>query len=225
MLRALQAQKQTYAFFAEFKEFDYRQVTAARQFTQGVSAEQKLIQQEGLKAARIGLAVHLVVIALEFAWTLATHHIPLDSVEFNHLIAETIAKVLWAVIQFALSINPYTALFFAVIHVIDAILAVACTIHKDAQGGTSSGGEFFEKYICPGITGYIIKGITFVLNDTTLLMDLEKDNQFDVVFDPPTITTTDNASGIAVGNTLTLSATITANAYTGHPNWMGYIWN
>ncbi|MFZ1754297.1 MAG: LamG-like jellyroll fold domain-containing protein [Caldilineaceae bacterium] len=225
-LRALQSQKEQFSFVAEFKEYDFQLGLKGQQFLNGVSQEQTQIIEAGRKAVKIGLVIELALIGIEFAWTLATLDIPTDSVDFNHLIANTVAKVLWAGIQFALSFNPYTALFFAVIHTIDAILSIACSIYEETQNSPNQGQEnTAEKIICPGISGYIVEGITLAINDTTLLMDLEKEDQLEMVFDMPVVTGVDQAGGIAVGNTLALSATITANAYTGHPNWMGYIYN
>ncbi|MEZ4705562.1 MAG: LamG-like jellyroll fold domain-containing protein [Caldilineaceae bacterium] len=184
---------------------------------------------EFVKTAKIGLAVELTLIAVEFAWTVASEDIPLDSVEFNRLIAETVASIIVAVVEFAIVLsNPGTAIVFVLVHILDAIIAVICAV-ADPNGKERQKDATIQdatiRYACKGFAGLITEALTYVLNDTTLLMDLERETQFDVVFESPTITVADKASGFAVGNTLTLSATITANAYTGHPNWMGYIWN
>ncbi|MCB0188803.1 MAG: hypothetical protein KDE31_31250, partial [Caldilineaceae bacterium] len=189
------------------------------------SSRKTMIKAEALKWAKVGLAVELTVIAVEFAWTLATHHIPVDSVAFNQLIAKTIAQVIWAIVQFVLLTNPYTAVAVVVIAIWDGFAAIQCQI---LRGLVLEEGEEEPESLtafCRGVTSYIVEGVSLAINDTTLLMDLERDNQFDLFFDEPTITPNGTASGYAVGNTLNLTATIEANAYTGQPNWMGYIWN
>ncbi|MCB0184983.1 MAG: hypothetical protein KDE31_11990, partial [Caldilineaceae bacterium] len=185
------------------------------------------LEPKYLKAAKVGLAVELATIAFEFALTLAIEKIPLDSTEFNQLVAHTIASVVVAVVQFAIIVsNPGFAILFVFVHILDALLSLVCTITGDGKKEVTYDANGIATYVaCHGIAGTVTEGLTYLINDTTLLMDLENENQFEPFFGISNITVADEAGGFAVGNTLTLNAIITATAYTGKPNWMGYIYN
>ncbi|MEZ4705569.1 MAG: LamG-like jellyroll fold domain-containing protein [Caldilineaceae bacterium] len=185
----------------------------------------KAVQEVGHRIVLAGYIAEVAVIAFTTVMTILDNDIPVDSPAFTQVIVDAIAEVIVLTIRLALILNPATAPFIFALVFFDAILHIVCDIAFADTPESNKGAGFVKRWICPGIAGWIARGVAFAINDNTLLMDLERDNQFDTVFETPAVAVVDKASGFAVGNTLTLSATITANAYTGHPNWMGYIWN
>ncbi|MCA9240258.1 MAG: hypothetical protein KDA37_08665, partial [Planctomycetales bacterium] len=83
--------------------------------------------------------------------------------------------------------------------------------------------EGFVYYACKGFSGVFEHLLALAINDATYVMDIQNANGLETAF-ATSVTSAGVASGLAVNNTLGLSTVITANAYAGQPNWMGYLY-
>ncbi|MEZ4684366.1 MAG: hypothetical protein R2932_60160, partial [Caldilineaceae bacterium] len=171
--------------------------------------------------AAVGLAVDLAVIGIFTTYTIIANDLEPGSPAFNQVLAMAYAQALVATLTFALLfLLPGTNVVLAVILFIDAIVSVVCEATGVKQDSTKDTGY----WLCGGITGLLTKALTYVVNDTTQLMDLTKSDHLAVGFQAPVLTVTADTGGVAVGNTLSLTADITNTAYAGKPNWMGYFY-
>ncbi|MEZ4867015.1 MAG: LamG-like jellyroll fold domain-containing protein [Caldilineaceae bacterium] len=172
--------------------------------------------------AAVGLAVELTVIGAFFAYTVITQHLEPGSPEFNQALAMAYAQAIVAVMTFVLiaafATIPGVNLLLAAILFLDALASIVCEAAGVQQAKTSDWGY----WVCGGLTGALTKGIALAVNDTTLLTDVAREDHLDISFEEPGLTVNGNAGGMAVGNTLHLTASITTTAYAGHPTWMGY---
>ncbi len=75
-------------------------------------------------AAGIGLVIAIVISWVMFAYIIGNSDIAPGSVEFNTLLAQTIAATILAVIQFALSLTIVGAIIVAILGIIDLLLFI-----------------------------------------------------------------------------------------------------
>ncbi|MCB0086345.1 MAG: hypothetical protein KDE54_00400, partial [Caldilineaceae bacterium] len=198
-------------------EFAAAYNSALQSFARAENASRWVANKPSVYMARLGLVFDLALIGYTFTNTVISQHVALDSPAFNQLAAQAVAQVIVAASSYALTVlaaaSPGLNILLVLVLLVDAVISIVCA------------AENRHDWWCGGINGLITKGITYAINDVTLLMDLEREDQFTVDFDTPTLKAVDQVEGFAVGNTLALSATITANAYTGHPTWMGYLYS
>ena len=163
------------------------------------------------------LVVGAAVASFVFAW--ASGQITPGSPEFAQKLAFEISTIIVAtVVLVVLTVATGGIILgvLAVIAVIDAVAAIIC-----AAVGVKPGSEV-DQWVCGGLTGALVKALTYVINDYTPLVDLTHSGRLDNSMNTPTITQQTGTPGFVVGNGINLTTNITSTLYFGHPNWMGY---
>ena len=173
----------------------------------------------------IGFAISVgkAVSAFIFSW--AEGNVRPGTPEFAEKLAYEISQIVVSAIQLvvtlvALSFGVASIVLgvFALIAIADVIAAVICASVQIKPGSA------VDQWVCGGLTGALIKAITYVIHDYTPLVDLGHSGRLDMTMETPAVTMAANASatGFAVNNSLNLTANITSTLYFGHPNWLGY---
>lgn len=184
-----------------------------------------------LKAQRIakawgvaGVVISGATAALTIGVALANGRFQTDSPQFSRFLAEQIAGVIVDVfiaildVLIVLSSIPILGLFLAFIAVVDAVVGAVCAVTKFSESDPT-----LASWVCGGITGALAKGLSYVINDTTPLVALARDDRLDLNIGAPTLGNETSIYGMIVGNSITLTGTVTTTLYMNDPNWLGYI--
>ncbi len=171
-----------------------------------------------------GLAAQIASSGLTLTLALASGRVQADSPAFSRLLADQIGAIIVETFLAILSLVAVTAGIFALSHflfflsIIDGVMMAVCSaFHLGADAN-------FNRWFCGGISGAIANALSYVINDTTPLVDLKRSDRLDVVLDTPTFGNESGQDGVLVGNSVTLSGTVTNTLYMDDPNWMGYLW-
>ncbi len=164
------------------------------------------ISKAGMKAGVIGLIVGAVVAVGAFIAMWVVSGVSFGSLAFNSMLAGTIATIVVAVIMLAITMIPVVGqIIAAIIALIDSVIFALCTAFGWSEGGAHS--TPVSKWVCKGISGLMSELIKWAIYSNTIMVDMDADDRLDIqdfqqnVFDP--------TKGIAVGNALAMSATVT----------------
>ncbi|MCB9433303.1 MAG: hypothetical protein H6668_15110 [Ardenticatenaceae bacterium] len=184
-----------------------------------------------LKAQRIakawgvaGVVISGATAALTIGVALANGRYQTDSPQFSRFLAEQIAGIIVDVfiaildVLIVLSSIPILGLLLAFIAIVDAVVGAVCAVTK-----FSAKEPEIASWACGGITGALAKGLAYVINDTTPLVALARDDRFALNLGAPILGNETGLYGMIVGNSITLTGTVTTTLYMNDPNWLGYI--
>ncbi len=155
---------------------------------------------------------------------LARGAVQADSPAFSRLLAEQIGAIIVetfiAILSFVIFRLPVFPIsyFLTALTIIDGVMVAACAAFNL---GTDAN---FNRWFCGGISGALATAFSYVINDTTPLVDLKRSDRLDVVLDTPVFGNESGLDGVIVGNSVTLSGTVTNTLYMDDPNWLGYVW-
>ena len=176
----------------------------------------KSITDAQMKAGVIGLIVAAVVTFGAFIVSWIVSGVSFWSVAFNTMLAGAIATVVVAVIMLAITAIPIVGqIIAAIIALIDAVIFALCSAFSWDEGKVG-------QWVCKGISGLAAEGIRRIIYGNHVMINMDADDRLDVqnfqqnVFDP--------TKGIAVGNALAISATVTTTIELDAvpENWMAY---
>ena len=171
-----------------------------------------------------GLATQVAVSGLTITLALARGEVQADSPAFSRLLADQIGAIIvetfLAILSFVVLGTGFFAIsyFLTVLMIIDGVMVAICAVFNL---GTDAN---FNRWFCGGISGALASAFSYVINDTTPLVDLKRSDRLDVVLDTPTFGNESGLDGVIVGNSVTLSGTVTNTLYMDDPNWLGYVW-
>ncbi|MEZ4512330.1 MAG: LamG-like jellyroll fold domain-containing protein [Chloroflexota bacterium] len=173
----------------------------------------------------VGVLTSVATAGLTIGLALANGRFQTDSPQFSRFLAEQIAGVIVDVflavldVLIVLSSIPILGLFLAFIAVLDAVVGAVC-----AATNFSEKEPTIAYWVCGGISGALAKGLAYVINDTTPLVNLDREDRIAVNLDAPAIGNETGIYGLIVGNSITISGSVTTTLYMNDPNWMGYIY-
>ena len=183
------------------------------------------MQRTTSRWAAAGIVVAVGSAGFSIGMMLANGQIQPDSPQFSQFLAEQIAGVIvdvfYALLDVLIVVGNVARLgsVLAVIAVIDAIFAVVCAATKFDQTDPVA-----ASWICGGISGAIAKALSYVINDTTPLVDFNHENRLAVGVDTPALGSETGVDGLVVGNSITISGSVTNTLYMDNPNWIGYLY-
>ncbi|MCB9433848.1 MAG: DUF11 domain-containing protein, partial [Ardenticatenaceae bacterium] len=187
-------------------------------------------QQVAKRWAVAGVAISAASAGLTIALALANGRFQPDSPQFSRFLAEQIAAVIVdvfiAVLDVLVVVGSVAVLgvVLAVIAVLDGVISVVCAVTGYAETNPTA-----ASWICGGISGALAKVLSYVINDTTPLVDLARTDRLAISFDTPLLGSETGVTGLVAGNSITLTGKVTTTLYMDYPNWMGHLsfwqWN
>ena len=171
-----------------------------------------------------GLATQIATSGLTLTLALARGGVQADSPAFSRLLADQIGAIIVETFLAIVSLVAVSAGIFALsrflffLSVIDGVMMAVCAAFN--LGADAN----FNRWFCGGISGAVASALSYVINDTTPLVDLKRSDRLDVVLDTPVFGSESGLDGVLVGNSVTLSGTVTNTLYMDDPNWLGYLW-
>lgn len=173
----------------------------------------------------IGVATSVASAGLTIGLAMANGRYQTDSPQFSRFLAEQIATIIvdvfLAVLDVIIVVSAISVLglLLAFIAVVDAVIGAVC-----AATNFSEKEPTIAYWVCGGVSGALAKGLAYVINDTTPLVDLDRADRIAVNLAAPVLGSETGIYGVIVGNSITLSGSVTTTLYMNDPNWMGYIY-
>jgi subtilisin-like proprotein convertase family protein len=151
-----------------------------------------------LRGAVIGLVIATAVLWGIFIGIMIRQGDKLGSLAIHEATASVIASTIAGAILLAISAIPIVGqIIAAVIALFDSIVLIVCEA-KDSEHG-----------ICKGISGWIAEGVKWVIYSGNIMVKVKKKDRIELRgFDQELV---DPSAGMAVGNSLHVSATVRSN--------------
>ncbi len=123
-------------------------------------------------AAVVGAIVAAVITFGLFIYSMISGGVRFGSLEFDAALANTIGTTVALIIMMAIFLIPVVGqIIGAILALIDAIIALVCTIEGKSGDDT---------WWCNGITGYVAKGISWLIYGANNLIDLSDSNRIKI---------------------------------------------
>ncbi|MCP4543221.1 MAG: LamG domain-containing protein, partial [Chloroflexi bacterium] len=137
------------------------------------------------------------------------------SLAFSATLADFIAAVIVAVIYAVIAATVVGAIIIAVIGLLDAVFAAIC------EWTGLDENEDVNTWFCGGVTGAITEIITYIIYDSTPIVNMDADDRLDIALGNATLLAGVEQDGYIKGNQLAIDAEITTTLSMNSPTGLG----
>ncbi|MBN1888600.1 MAG: Ig-like domain-containing protein [Thermoflexales bacterium] len=177
------------------------------------------VTKASVVAAVIGLIITAIAAVGFFLYGVISGGLEFFSLAFDQALANMAATLVVAVLMTVIALIPVVgAIIVAIVGLIDAVIAVGCLIageFVDIEGGSQWWQRMLKNYVCPGISGFLVKLVTFSMYSQVPLIDLKAKDRLNLTNFK--INVTDPSLGMAVGNKPAISADAVTTLYRNLP--------
>ncbi|MCP4544812.1 MAG: DUF11 domain-containing protein, partial [Chloroflexi bacterium] len=175
--------------------------------------------QRSLKiTAWVGAVVDILVAAAIFAITIISEESSWGTLAFADATADFLATAIVAVIYLVLSLTVVGSIIVALIGLFDALIAALCQwIGWDED-------ETLNTWVCGGITGALTELITYLIYDSTPVVDMDADDRLDIALGNASLLSGVEQDGYVKGNQFSIDAQITTTLSLNSPTNLSLGW-
>ncbi|MEM7124821.1 MAG: LamG-like jellyroll fold domain-containing protein [Chloroflexota bacterium] len=134
------------------------------------------------------------------------------TIAFNDVILEASLQLAVSIVLTVIgAIFPVGTAIVAIISLIDALAFAVCKIIDLAEGEDET-SEDVDKWVCGGITGAVVEGLTSIIHDVWLTVDLTAKDRLDIALHEPQIDASQGfIEGVEVDYRLDVTSTLPFN--------------
>ncbi len=198
------------AAFDSYALYNYVSFYKAATVSEGasaLSATARSLNNANAVCAIIGFVITVAIAVGVLIYTMTSQDIKWGSLQGNFLVAQTIGTIIVAYIMTGLAILfPIGTIIVAIIAAIDLIITTICTA---LQHSGEEIDEDVNEWVCGGISSAAANGITYLIYDQYVTVDLDQDDRIQISLDTPTVSDSGFSTGGRIGLSMDLTNTVT----------------
>ncbi|MFN2184456.1 MAG: LamG-like jellyroll fold domain-containing protein [Anaerolineae bacterium] len=151
----------------------------------------------------VAIIIEAAVALAIFIYAVVSSHTKAFSLAFDQMLVDMIARIVVAALLWALSLIPVVGeILYLIVVVLNAIASLICSFFSEEKQQ-----EEWAQWVCGGISSILAHIFSWIFYGQNLIVDIEDEDRWQAGV--PYLELGDPAKGLAVGNRLSYSLTLT----------------